>query len=340
MDLDSRKTVPDLLNQEEIERLLAEVVAEESHATVLKTDGSREKHPKQTLQAHDFRAPGFLSPRQWRQLRLEHESFVNSLAGRLSNYLRVEMSLRLSRLETAPYRDFACNLPEPTHVALFKLEPLPGICLLETHPHLGLTIVDRLLGGAGQASSVSRDLSEIEKALLDQVLLMVLQEWCQLWSRLKELRPTILGHETSGRFLQTAADDALLIVVVLEARLGNCLEEFNLGFPCGCLEPLIRQLSPPLETCAEASRLPEPKPRWNPEFNSLLVPLAAAWPERTLTTRELTRLKVGDVLEWDPAVAAQVRLRLADAPKFIGRLGTRNGRWAVEITGATPPPPR
>jgi hypothetical protein len=30
-------------------------------------------------------------------------------------------------------------------------------------------------------------------------------------------------------------------------------------------------------------------------------------------------------------------VRLADHPKFKARLGTRNGQWALELTGILPP---
>jgi flagellar motor switch protein FliM len=52
-----------------------------------------------------------------------------------------------------------------------------------------------------------------------------------------------------------------------------------------------------------------------------------------LSAGEITRLKSGDVLMLDPKCAAQVQLRLSKIPKFIGRPGTRSGKWAVELTG-------
>jgi flagellar motor switch protein FliM len=340
MELETRQPAADLLTQDDIGRLLVEASTEGRQTTILRTDGFRERRPQQALPTHDFRQPAFLSPNQWHKLRLEQEEFADALAGRLSNYLRLDVGLRLARLETEPYRDFISRLVEPSHLAIFKLEPLRGLCLLEIHPHLGLSIVDRLLGGPGQASSVSRDLSEIEKTLLDQALLMVLGEWCQHWAKLQELRPTILGHETSGRYLQVVPPDATLLVQALELRLGNCVEALTLAFPCATLEPLIRQMSPSMAPAAKDTPRPAPaKPKWNPDFDHVAVPLAAAWPARQLSARQLTQLKVGDVLEWDSTAATQVSLRLAQTAKFTGRLGTKNGRWAVEITGLAPARP-
>jgi flagellar motor switch protein FliM len=60
--------------------------------------------------------------------------------------------------------------------------------------------------------------------------------------------------------------------------------------------------------------------------------VTAEWPALEMTARDLTNLKVGDVLPLDGEVVNQVRLRLAALPKFIGRLGTTGSKWAVEIT--------
>jgi flagellar motor switch protein FliM len=337
MELDTRIPTPEILSQEEIERLLTQVADEASHATIHRGDGLREKRPRESLPTHDFRAPAFLTQQQWRKLRLEQEDFVRSLSGRLTNYLRLEVSLRISRLETMAYRDLVTSRTEPSHFVLFKLEPLRGICLMEMSPHLGLTIVDRMLGGPGQASSVTRDLSEIERALLDQILLMTLAEWSQRWSKAQVLSPMVLGHETSGRYLQSAPADTMFLVLAIETRLGNCADEFVLAFPCASLEPLVRQLNPPLEAMpAAAERAAKPKPKWPAAFNTISVPLSAQWPARLVSARQLTQLKVGDVIEWDANATTQVQVCLAQTAKFIGQLGAKDGRWAIEITGPVP----
>ena len=125
---------PEQLSQQEIEQLLAQVATEESQAVIHRGNGTKDRQPRQQFQPHDFRAPGFLAASQWRRLRREQQDYVNSLAGRLSNHLRLEVVLRLAQLETRACRAVLEGLAEPTHLALFKLEPLRGICLLEIPP--------------------------------------------------------------------------------------------------------------------------------------------------------------------------------------------------------------
>jgi len=42
------------------------------------------------------------------------------------------------------------------------------------------------------------------------------------------------------------------------------------------------------------------------------------------------------VLMLDAQCASQVQLRLSHVPKFLGRPGTRAGKWAVELTSPVP----
>lgn len=281
---------------------------------------------------YDFRHPVFLSASDLRRLRLRQEEFSRALAARLSIYLRLEFALQLTALEMIPYRRFCDGLPQPTHLSLFKIEPLRGLGLLEIPPRLGLTIVDRLLGGPAQAVAADRELSEIELALLAQAVQIIVSEWCHHWADLHDLQPTLLGHETNGHFLQTAPHDTLLLVLALEARLGDCVEKMQIALPCTTLEPLIRKLALCAEPPAHSPPIPATLPAWNKRFDDVPVPVTAIWEDLEFTARQVASLKVGDVLPLDPASVRQVRLRVATLPKFQGRLGTTNGKWAVALT--------
>lgn len=305
--------------------------------TVVMPQGRRAQCRRENVRAHDFRQSAFLAPSELRRIRLRHEQFVRALVARLSIYLRVECALRIAKLQVVGYQAFAEGLPNPTHVTLFKAEPLRGVCLLVISPRLGLAIVDRLLGGPGQAAEATRDLSEIETALLDQTSQIMLTEWCNHWQDVKELRPTLIGHENNGRFLQTAPPDTAMLSLGLDASLGELQGQVQLVFPYLALEPLLRLLAPAVSPDSEAAPSATPKIKWNPELNEVKVPVTAEWSGLKVTTHEMARLKQGDVLLLDPHRAAQVQVRLARTPKFLGRLGTCGPSWAVELTEAIQP---
>lgn len=297
---------------------------------VLTPRGRRERRSADQIRPHDFRHSGFLAPSELRRIRLRHEQFVRSLAARLAVLLRIEFGLQLERLSIVGYQKFTDSLPLPTHITLFRTEPLKGVGLLVMPPRLGLALVDRLLGGFGLPPEADRELTEIEVALLDQINQLLLNEWCLHWPEMRELRPVILGHETNGRFLQTAPADAAILVLSLKGGPGEYRETLHLAFPYATVEPLTRLLAPPLTE-------PRPDPTgaaslsWKPEFNDLPVPVAVEWTGLQMAAGELGRLQPGCVLVLEqPQVS--VRLKLNGVPRFLGRPGLKGGRWAVELT--------
>ena len=336
--MESGPTIPppeQVLSQSEVENLLVQVARQEGGlSTTAGTDDSAEgKTPRDGAQPFDFRQPVFLSSAELRRLKQRHEEFINALAARLSIYLRMDFGLTLARLETVTYDKFREALPSPTHLTLFKIEPLRGICVVEMHPRLGLTIVDRLMGGSAQAVNVDHPLSEIEMALHDQAVQVILNEWCGHWGSSQDLRPVLLGTESNGRYLQTAPPDTVMLVLTLEARLGDCLEQLQICFPCYTLEPLTRQLNQNFDSSAQEAAAPVAVPlHWNPQFDEVLVPITAEWQGMELLARAIAELKTGDVLTLDPQGASHITIRLAGRPKFTGRLGTQADKWAVQLT--------
>jgi len=326
----------EVLSQSEVERLLTQVQAAETAATVLKPGGIKTRLKHEDIQPYDFRQPAFLTSSELRKIRLRHEEFIRSLAAHLAIYLRLEISLQMSKLQTLGYQKYAESLPSPTHLTLFKVEPLKGVCLLDMSPRLGLTIVDRLLGGTGHSVTFNGDLSEIETPLLDQVALIILNEWCQLWQNVENPHPILLGHENSGRFLNTSPHDSVLLILSLEVRLGDCVEQLQLAFPFLTIDPLIRQ-APYGGDASRPSGTQPTLPRWNPTLDDVCIRVHTDWHGVELSAGELASLKCGDVLMLDPRCFDRVEVRFEQQPKFHGRLGTSGNRLAVELTSPVEP---
>ena len=326
-----------VLSQNDVERLLSQVQEEDCQTSVLTSDGQHKLRPKDSIQPYDFRQPAFLSARELRKLRLWHEEFIRSLAARFSTYLRLEVGVQMSKLQTITYQKFLEILPNPTYITLFKADPMRGVCILELPPKLGLTIVDRLLGGTAMNVSGQRDMTEIEIALLDQALQILLAEWCNHWNYEQEIRPILLGHETNGRFLQTAASDTVMLHLSIEAHIGDCVEPIQLGFPYYTLEPLVMRMNKLLDLNTESAGTESSREiQWSPSFEEVMVPITAEWLGTELSLDALARLKPGDVIPLSPGCAQDVRVRFADLRKLKGSLGTVDKKWAVQINEILP----
>ncbi|HEX9047160.1 MAG TPA: flagellar motor switch protein FliM [Verrucomicrobiae bacterium] len=303
---------------------------------VLNARGQRERRPATDVRAHNFRQSGFLAASELRRIRQRHEQFVRSLAARLAIFLRLEFSLQLEKVYIESYQKLIEPLSNPTYITLFKTDPLKGAGLLIIPPRLALTLVDRLLGGPGQMPADNRDLTDIEVALSDQSAMLILSEWCNHWPEMRDLHATILGHENNSKFLQTSAPETSMLILTIAATIAEQRETFQIVFPYRTVEPLMRHLNPELAG-AETPSPRTARPRWNPEFDEVKVSLSAEWQGLKMSAREIAELKPGHVLALDHACAAQVLVRLGNVPKFFGRPGTSDAKWAVQLTAAVAP---
>jgi len=317
------------LSQDEVERLLNQV--EQQGAEAVEESSTGASVPSATR--HDFRSPAFLSKTDLRALRLHHEEFIRALAARLSIYLRMDMDLQISKLQTVTYSSFVESLPYVSDLTLFKVAPLQGICILDIAPRLGLAIVDRLMGGPGRSAEEERDMSEIEHALLDQAVNVILSEWCNHWKAMSENRPQILGHEHHGRFLQTASPRAVMLVLAMEARFVDCVEQIQMVFPYDELEPMVRELRPEFNGARKPREdVAALRARWKPQLESIPVSVKAEYPGLTLSARDLSRLSLGQIIKLGRDCPEQIRVTIANKPKYVGQLGAQGSHRAVRLT--------
>jgi flagellar motor switch protein FliM len=327
------KPTSDFLDQNEIDKLLAQQQpeAQARKGGLVELPGSTKK-----CEPYDFRNPAFLSEGELRRLRLLHEDFIRYLSARLSLYLRMEFGLKMAKLTTVTYSKFTDSLPNPTHISLFKVEPLVGVGVLDINPRLALTIADRLLGGRGHSVKAERYLTEIEVALIEDVILILLEEWCAQWKAEQELRPLIIGHENNGRFLQTSPRDAIMLAMALECNFGDCSEQIQIGVPYYTIEPVVRKMQARRQKDAAVTQAVK-RAEWQSSYEQITVPVRAEWDAFDLTMREVCCLRVGDVIEMQPSMCAETRLLLNGTPKFIGTVGLDTDHVAVQLTRKLPP---
>lgn len=283
------------------------------------------------IQTYDFRNPAFLSEAEIRRLQGLHEDFARHAAARLSLYLRMDLDLKLAQFTTLPYSKFTDSFPSPTHVNLFKAEPLVGVGLLDLPPRLALAIADRLLGGRGQCGKADRYLTEIEVALIEDVIQILVEEWSAQWSPEQDLRPVIIGHENNGRFLQTSARGAIMLAAAIECRMADCTEQIHVGVPYFMIEPVLKRMHARRHKDATAAAGAK-RAEWQPVHETIMVPVRAEWEAFDLPIREVASLRVGDVLELPASICAEARVLLSGSAKFLGTAGLDGGRVAVQLT--------
>ncbi len=287
-------------------------------------------HPDDTTGRSAGAQNGMMSP----DFKSAAEAFTQDLATKLSIHLGLEVSLALTGLESVCCREWTQGWTGPSHFTMFKLEPLRGVCVLEMSALVSLGLVDRLMGGPGRMPESAHELGDIERLVLEPVIDLLLREWCGRWSKVQALTPVILGHESNGRFVPVGTPDSTMLVMTMDVAFGACSGAVQMAFPLTAVQPLLVRKNPSRDFVKVETASPAAACQWNDCFNDVPLSLTAEWPAVELSAREVLKLKVGDVLTMDLQSAQQVEVRFADLPRFIGRPGSQDGQWAVELTQA------
>lgn len=325
------------LNQSDIDRLVAEAASTTDAKRIFRSDGERFPNPKQvSAKTFDFRTPIHLAEAELRRLRTLHAGFISAISARFSSLLRADMSLKLTRMLTMPYAKFSESMKNPTHVSLFKVDQLSGIGILEVSPRLAISMTNRMLGGRGMATDEEeRYLTEIEVALLEEIVDIIIQEWCRQWKEQRQYSGRQIGHENNPRFLQVCASDTIMLVSTIEALAGDSVEQIQLGIPYNMLEPIVKTMH--AARSREIQGSPDAKPQqWRTSYNQISVPLIADWLVPQVSVSDILSLRVGDVLEMPRTTLNNTRVRVANAPRFIAQAGSENGHVAIQIGSEIP----
>jgi flagellar motor switch protein FliM len=295
-------------------------------------DAAPEHSEKGNVRPYSFEPKFVSSEEQWRALRQQHDRFAEALAARLSSYLRLECPLRLTGVEMARFQEFTAQLGASTHLCVFRIEPLSGLSVLAFSLPLALTLVDRIVGGPGKRLPLMRSLTEIETALLAHVVQLVLTEWSAQWPGRSDLRPVLVGHESSSSFLRTSAPEAMNLLVKMEVTLSEGVELLQIALPFSVIEPLLDHGASPVPHSGQESTPTQTQTtQWRSDFDDIKVSVQAEWGTVQVTARRLTHLKCGEVIPLAADHGDAVHVRLAGQLRFRGRLGEVAKRRAVEL---------
>jgi flagellar motor switch protein FliM len=279
--------------------------------------------------AYNFRRPDRVSKEQLRSLHFLHDRFAVNVSTSLSVFLRTMTEVNIGAVEQFAYAEFLMSLPDPTAFYAIGIPPLEGIGALEINPSIAFTMVDRMLGGAGQTAPPTRALTEIEQNVLDAVVRLLLEHLTETWRGIGEVNFKIQGRETRPQMLQITGPNEVVIALSFDLKLGDRRGTLRLCIPAATIESMEEKVA-----MGWHRTRPEPTPQQAAHLQANLgrVPLhVTALLQTSMEARELLALKAGDVMALEHAAADPVDVHVGDVRRFTGRLTTSERGTALLI---------
>ncbi|MCR2820711.1 flagellar motor switch protein FliM [Lederbergia panacisoli] len=317
----------DVLSQSEIDALLSAISTGEMSAD----DFKREEDVKR-VKIYDFKRALRFSKDQVRSLTRIYENFARLLTTYFSAQLRTYVNITVATADQIPYEEYIRSVPNMTILNVIEVPPLDGRMIMEIHPNIAYAMIDRILGGKGTSLNKIDNLTEIETRLMTNLFENTLEHLQEAWSGIAEIDPILTELEVNPQFLQIATPNETVVVISMNASVGDTSGMINICIPHVLLEPIIPKLSAHywMETNAKV-RKPEEVALLEEKIKEAHIELTVELGVSTITIHDFLSLSLGDVIELNSRIDDPLTIKLGEKPKFIGQPGKRNKKMAVQI---------
>lgn len=318
----------DVLSQAEIDALLNALSDGQVDAEEIKTTQTQKR-----IRVYDFKRPNKFSKDQLHSLQNVHDNYCRALTTYFSAHLHSVIESNVLSIEQITYDEFIRSLPNPTILGLFSLDPLEGTVLFEMSPALGFTIIDRLLGGEGQGTEKNRDLTEIERTIIEHRVIQIIDLFGEAWEEVYHISPRYVAMETNPQFTQIVAPNEMVLLVTIEIRVAEMVGMINVCLPYLVLEPILDKLSTFFLFSTKAKvTSPEQVEVIRKKIERAQVEVSAFLGHAEILVRDLLELAPGDVIPLMQSVSEPMPVYVGNFEKFRAVPGLHGEHLAVQVT--------
>jgi len=299
-----------ILSQDEIDALLGS-------AGVLQEPAGG-KGPKKTHFSYNFRRPDRISKEQIRSLNFMHDRFARNVAQSLSAYLRTVTDVTMVSVEQFNYSEFLMSLPDPTAFYAISMQPFDGMAALELSPAVAFTMIDRMLGGNGSVTQLTRALTEIEQNVIDSVVRLLLENLTELWKPIAGIQFNVHGRETRPQLLQVSAPNEIFILLGFDIRVGEARGVINFALPVSFIEAAGGNVAQGMHRTRK-EQSDRDRQRLIENIGRIPVEVSAGI-DSQLCAADVLELREGDLISLGRSLREPVDVKVLGSSKFAGRL--------------------
>ena len=316
----------EILSQEEIDALLSAV----SYGEEVEVEAESTQTEK-LINTYDFRHPARVSKDQLRTLQNLHDNFARLLSSTFSTLQRSIIEINLVSVDQITYSEFIMSLSSPSCTYTFRMEPLEGVAILDFSQSVVFSFVDRLFGGRGTSIVTEREITWIEKSVMNNIINRSLRDLERTWERIIPLECNVEMLETNPEFVQVVPASETVVLISFELKSENVNGLINLCYPYISIEPIALRLGGQ-NLVSSAKEVPKEellKNRHRIELFNTLVRAHLGF--ANITVSELLNLKIGDVVTIDARISDNIEIYVGDEVKFYGKMGYVGKYKGVEI---------
>ena len=321
----------DTLTQEQIDAMLNQALS----GGLVETTAVEEQ-----IKEYDFRSPKKFTKEKMRALETIFESYARLLSSYLTGLLRLYCKVSLVSIEEQRYFEYNNALPDYVMMGLLDLgidnEDIDEFTtLVQLSNSLTFVLIDRLLGGRGEATDLDRDFTELEGAVIGKVITDMAGMLKEPWENYVELNPRLTELETNSRVISTVGYDDTMIIVALEVTVNEIKSIISVCIPALNLDEIMMKFVTRTHKSSrkvhDARKEEERRDTIMNTLNQSSLTIRAVLDETQLQLSDILHLQVDDIIPLPKNIDSNVTLRIGEKDWFDGKLGIFNNKKAVKI---------
>lgn len=320
----------EVLSQDEIDQLLSAINAGDTTIEDVSKTTTQKK-----IRIYDFKRPSKFSKDQQRAIRMIYDSFARLSQTTLSAILRAPVQFHVASVDELTFEEFTRSIPTPTTMAIINMDPLKGSAIFEIDPAITFAIIDRIFGGKGKTTQkITRELTDIEQAVMENIIVKLLSNLRESWANYVDLRPRLGTIEVNPQFATIIAPTQMTTLVTLETKIGDNEGMSNFCIPALTLDPIIGKLTPTYWFSSyRKGKGSEYFVYLKKRIEDIPLTIKAELGSTKIKFGEILDLKVDDIIAFhNVKVTDDINIKVGNHTKFLGRPGVFDSKLSVQIT--------
>lgn len=325
----------DVLSQSQIDRLLSGLGSQDPSEILSASSASKDK-----VKVYDFNSPKKFTKERLRTIDSLYESFTRFLTSYFTNISRVFCEIEVIQVEEQRYFEYNNALPDNSVIGLYELTPTAkkvdsSILLVNLSTQLGFYLIDKLLGGSGKGVNINRDFTDIEIAILENVLSKFTRYFDDSWGKYIEVETQLQSVETNPRLVQVSAPEDVVLLVSMEIRIKDLTGTMTICIPALNLEQLMENFTSKYARFNKQRVDDQSQNRKTTIMNTLKqsdLEMTAILDQVEIDLNDILQLQVNDVIPLNKRVDSDITIAINNSPWFKAKLGETKLKKAIKIS--------
>ena len=282
---------------------------------------------------YDFSKPSKFAKNHIAGFRNIYEYFCKTSSIILETLLRNEVIVEISDIKEIPYEGYIKTLKDPVAIGVIRAQELQGDILMEFPPNIAFEIIDKTLGGNVEAKPTERNLTEIEAAIIFNLMKNLMTPLKEAWGQAYNITPVVEKFFTTTKLINMTRLNDTIIMIEIRLAVGKETGYMKFCIPYETIKAIINKIDIKSWLFTEVEpNSPEKVKKIEEKVELSKVELHVVLGETKLKLSDIKDLQVGDVIALNTNIKAELPVLIDGVKRYKARPGSKDKKMAIKIT--------